>query len=201
LLWFSGVMALGQFSPGPDFVLVTRTALAGGARAGVWTAAGIATGLTLHATVAVGGTAALFQAGGWLAATMRWAAVVYLAWLGMELLRGALRPRPAGASGAQAAECTARRCWHRGLWCNLLNPKVALFLAAAAAPFLGAGRSPAWAVAVWAVIVGQGFVLWVAWACLLQVPPVKRLHSRAAAGIDATFGVALLALALRLAFA
>jgi threonine/homoserine/homoserine lactone efflux protein len=81
----------------------------------------------------------------------------------------------------------------------LLNPKVALFLAAAAAPFLGSHPSPAWAGAVWAVIVGQGFALWVAWACVLQLPPVKRLHSRAAAWIDAAFGLALLVLALRLA--
>ncbi len=35
LLAFARVMALGQFSPGPDMILLTRTALKSGAWAGV----------------------------------------------------------------------------------------------------------------------------------------------------------------------
>ncbi len=50
LLAFAGVMALGQFSPGPDMILLTRTALRSGARAGVEMALGIACGLAVHAT-------------------------------------------------------------------------------------------------------------------------------------------------------
>lgn len=200
LLWFAGVMALGQFSPGPDFLLVTRSSLAGGARAGAWTAAGIASGLMVHATLAVAGTAALFRAGGLLAEVLRWLAALYLAWLAVDLLRGALRRKPGEAVAGAGWGRGARACWYRGLWCNLLNPKVALFLAAAAAPFLGDQGSAGRAFAVWAVIVGQGFALWVAWACLLQVPPVKRLHARAASWIDGAFGLALLLLALRLAW-
>lgn len=199
LLLFAGVVALGQFSPGPDFVLVTRTALAGGARAGSWTAAGIASGLMVHATVAVAGTAAMFRAGGRLAESMRWLAAAYLAWLGVDLLRSALR-RGVGASDvSQGRAPSSMVCWRRGLLCNLLNPKVALFLAAAVAPFLGEGPAVWRAVALWGVIVGQGLVLWVAWACLLQAPPVKRVHARATHWIDAAFGLALLGLAARLA--
>ena len=56
---FGGVMALGQFSPGPDMLLLTRTALAQGGRAGAWTAAGIACGLLVHAAVAMSGASLL----------------------------------------------------------------------------------------------------------------------------------------------
>jgi threonine/homoserine/homoserine lactone efflux protein len=52
-LWtFAGVMALGQFSLGPDMILLTRTALKSGARTGVKMACGIACGLSVHATLA-----------------------------------------------------------------------------------------------------------------------------------------------------
>ena len=61
LLAFSGVMALGQFSPGPDMVLLTRTSLKSGVRAGVEMALGIACGLTVHATLAVAGLALAFD--------------------------------------------------------------------------------------------------------------------------------------------
>jgi len=40
--------------------------------------------------------------------------------------------------------------------------------------------------------------LWILWAWLLQAPPVKRLHARAARWIDALFGLGLLGLAARL---
>jgi threonine efflux protein len=196
---FAGVLAVGQFSPGPDLLLVTRTSLTGGGRAGSWTALGIATGLAVHAAIAVGGTAAMFRAGGWLGETMRWVAAAYLAWLGCLLLRGAWRGPVSGAAIAGAAAgLTNAVCYRRGLLTNLLNPKVALFLAAAGAPFLAGARPWWWPASIWAIIVGEGLVLWLAWAWLLQAPPVSRLHARAARWIDAGFGLALLGLALRL---
>ena len=45
---FVMIMALGQFSPGPDMVLLTRTALSRGCAAGWAVAGGVATGLLLH---------------------------------------------------------------------------------------------------------------------------------------------------------
>ena len=47
---FAGLLALGQFSPGPDMVLLTQTSLSHGRTAGWWTTAGITTGLAFHAT-------------------------------------------------------------------------------------------------------------------------------------------------------
>ncbi len=48
-----GVLALGQSSPGPDLLLVTRTAVARGRAAGWWTALGISTGLCVYAALAM----------------------------------------------------------------------------------------------------------------------------------------------------
>ena len=81
LLAFAGVMALGQFSPGPDMLLLTRTSLAQGRTAGWWTTAGITTGLCVHAALAIFFTRWLVGQGGWIAAALRWVAAAYLAWL------------------------------------------------------------------------------------------------------------------------
>lgn len=199
LLVFVGVVVLGQFSPGPDMILLTRTSLAGGAKAGMWTAAGIACGLMVHATLAIGGTAALLARGGWLGECVRWLAVCYLGYLGWGLLRAAYAGKSAlGGSFGQSLDRLA--AFRRGFFCNLLNPKVALFLAATSAPFLAGERAPWWPVAIWLAVVGEGLLGWTLWAWLLQWRPARRLYQQAARWIDGSFGVLLWLLALRLMF-
>lgn len=194
LLAFAGVMALGQFSPGPDMILLTRTALKSGARAGVEMALGIACGLAVHATLAVAGLALLFKRMPILWEAMRWLAAAYLLWLAYGLFREWRSGTPVAVDGNAAG----RRPWLRGLFCNLLNPKVAIFLAAVSAPFLSGERPGWWAFAIWGIVVGQGCVLWSLWAWLLQWNPLKRRYEQAARWIDGAFGVALVALAVRL---
>lgn len=195
---FAGVMALGQFSPGPDMVLLTRTSLAHGGRAGTWTAIGIACGLSLHAAVAMGGVSVFLTGESPVARVLRLAAALYLAWLAWQLLRAACRGGDADAAGASAPGGGGdAACWRRGLWCNLLNPKAALFFAAIALPFLTPERPRWWPWALGGVIVVQGFTLWIAWAWALQWTPLKRLYQKSARFLDAAFGVALLTLAVR----
>ncbi len=91
-LVFVGVIALGQFSPGPDMLLLTRTALASGRKSGCWTAIGIACGLAFHASIAVTGVATLLEKGGWAWTTLKWVAAAYLVWLAIQLIRSLSRP-------------------------------------------------------------------------------------------------------------
>lgn len=194
LLAFAGVMALGQFSPGPDMVLLTRTALAEGARHGVRMALGIGTGLGLHATIAIGGAAVLLQREAWLRETMRWLAVAYLLWLASRLIGPVFR-KTKPAPEAEVARSGARSAYLRGLLCNLLNPKVVVFLAAVTAPFLAGERPEWWAPAMWAIVVGQGWALWSLWAVLLQWRPLREGYRRAGRTLDGLFGAALAVLA------
>ncbi len=194
LLAFAGVMALGQFSPGPDMILLTRTALKSGARTGVEMALGIACGLAVHATVAVAGLALAFERLPVLWEAMRWLAAGYLLWLACSLFR----EWHSGAKVDSVRHASGRRPFVRGLFCNLLNPKAAVFLTAVCAPFLRGARPEWWAFAIWGVVVGQGCVLWSLWAWLLQWNPLKLRYERAARWIDGAFGIALVALAVRL---
>ena len=194
LLAFAGVMALGQFSPGPDMILLTRTALKSGARAGVEMALGIACGLAVHATLAVAGLALVCERVPVLWDFMRWLAAGYLLWLAWSLFR----EWHSGAKVASDGRATAKRPFMRGLLCNLLNPKAAVFLAAVSAPFLRGERPDWWAFAIWGIVVGQGCVLWSLWAWLLQWNPLRSRYERAARWIDGAFGMVLVALAVRL---
>lgn len=189
-------MALGQFSPGPDMILLTRTSLAEGARAGAQMALGIATGLTVHAGIAVAGLAVAYQQSPALRHAVSWAAAAYLLWLAGCLLRAAARPAPAESPVAERGPADARHPYLRGLICNLLNPKAVVFLAATCAPFLSGSHPPWWPFAIAAVVIVQGGTLWALWARLLQWGPLRTRYQRSARWIDGAFGIALAALAV-----
>ena len=90
LLAFLGVSAVVICTPGPDTALTIRNALAGGRRAGVATAAGVATGQAVW-TVATGvGIAELIQASEPAFLVMRAAGAAYLILLGLQSLVKAL---------------------------------------------------------------------------------------------------------------
>ena len=198
LMAFAGVMVLGQFSPGPDMILLTRTALESGTRTGVKMALGIACGLTVHATLAVGGLALAFERMPVLRELLRWLAAAYLLWLAYRMLQEIFVAWHSGAQRKSTEITSARSPFLRGLFCNLLNPKAAIFLAAVCAPFLRGDRPEWWPFAIWGIVVAQAAVLWSLWACILQWPPLRSRYQKAARWIDAAFAIALTALAIRL---
>jgi threonine efflux protein len=195
LLAFAGVMALGQFSPGPDMILLTRTALKLGARAGAEMAFGISCGLTFHSVIAVAGVALALERSPGLRLALHWLAAVYLIWLAISIGREIFRVRE--VREPVTAE-TSQRPFVRGLLCNLLNPKAAIFLAAVSAPFLRGGRPDWWPLAICGIVVVQGCVLWSLWAVLLQWIPLRTAYERSVKWIDGAFALVLVALALRL---
>ena len=193
LLTFAGVLAVGQFSPGPDMVLLTQTSLRHGRSAGWWTAAGITTGLTLHATLALFAWKTL----AWMLPAVRpfflWLAAAYLLWLAWQIWRdrhAIARDAPATGEGG--------RWFRRGLLCNLLNPKVLVFFAALVAPFLVGDRPVWWSAALWGIIVLEGLLLWGLWVAVLQHQTVRDIHRRAAPVINGGFALALALLAILL---
>ncbi|MGC4014208.1 MAG: LysE family transporter [Luteolibacter sp.] len=198
LLAFAGIMALGQFSPGPDMLLLTRTSLAEGGRAGVATALGIATGLSIYGGLSVGGMAVVLDKAPALRQAMMWVAAAYLLWLGYKLVRACFETFSRKGETVQGALAIRGNPYVRGLLCNLLNPKVMVFLAAVVAPFLRGDHPDWWPKALWGVIAIQGGTLWALWALLLQWRPLRDGYKKAQPVIDGLFGIGLVALAVKL---
>lgn len=195
LLAFAGVMILGQFSPGPDMLLLTRTALKLGARAGVEMALGIACGLAIHAALSVAGLAAVFEQSPTLWQGLRWLAGGYLLWLAFRIGVKTFKIKLPG-SEAEPEAATGSRPFFRGLFCNLFNPKAAIFLTAVIVPFLRGDRPVWWPHAIFGVVVGQAFLLWALWAWMLQWAPFQRIYRQAECWIDGVFAVILGILAI-----
>jgi threonine/homoserine/homoserine lactone efflux protein len=132
------VCALGAATPGPSLAVVVAHALGGSRRRGVACAWAHALGVGTYALATLAGLAALLRAHPRLFTAITALGALYLAWLGV----GLLRTSAARASMAPTGETAAIGPVRDGLTMALLNPKTALFFAAVFSQFVG--PEPGW---------------------------------------------------------
>ena len=186
--------------PGPDQALITRNALIGGRSGGMLTTLGGVLGLTVHAGAAAVGLSALLVASAQAFAVVKIAGACYLAWLGVHLLREALRSRRLSAADESVEIAPGRAAYLRqGFLSNALNPKVALFFVTFLPQFLTTDSTPrARALLLSAVFAG----LYVAWFAV-YVAGVERFgrwlrRPRVQTRIEQVTGTVLITAAARL---
>lgn len=137
VLAFAGIAALVTVTPGSDTMLVIRSALVRGRRAGLLTVLGVCAGVFVHATASALGLSAVLVRSAGAFDLVKTAGAVYLVFLGVQSIRTALR---GGSPAAPPAELLdARRAFVEGLLNNVLNPKVAVFYLAFLPQFMTAG--------------------------------------------------------------
>jgi len=84
---FLAISVLLILIPGPDTAVVTKNALVGGRRAGVFAAVGVTMGLTVWTIAAALGIAALLQASAVAFFALKIVGAIYLIWIGIQMLR------------------------------------------------------------------------------------------------------------------
>ena len=144
-------------SPGPDTIVILRHALTGGRGTGLAAVSGVQLGLLVHTALAVVGISLLVASSPVLFQGLTVIGAVYLAWLGIQSLRGVggleveTGPAPAGA---------ARACREAAL-CNILNPKVILWFLALLPNFVNpeSGDVTAQLIALSALLIALN-ILW-----------------------------------------
>lgn len=200
LLAFAGVVLLAAMTPGPDFVIVTRNSAAGGRRAGLGTALGIAVGVFGWAIAAALGIAALLAASAVAFTVVKVVGAAYLLYLAFKALRSAVRSGDQPVAGtSNGREITLPAAFRQGLLTNLLNPKAGMFFVALMPQFLAAdpGAGPALMLSTLAVLVVG------VWFCVLAtlVGALRPFFAseRVRRTLDAMTGALLIALGLRLA--
>jgi threonine/homoserine/homoserine lactone efflux protein len=127
IVTFLSVYSLAIISPGPNFILVTNTALNNSRRTGLLTALGVATGSGLFALAGLAGLLLLVNSLPYFALVMRFIGGGYLAWLGFDMLRGCRRSLPMKTVVQAASGCLPLAAYRTGLLTNLTNPKAWAF--------------------------------------------------------------------------
>jgi len=198
-LALGGVVLLAAMSPGPDFVIVLRSAAVSGRRAGMACAAGIAAGVFGWAAVTAFGAAGLLAASAVAFTVVKLVGAAYLVLLGVRALLAARRGdyEPPDTSGAATRGAAA--AFRQGLLTNLLNPKVAVFFIALLPQFLPTSASPLDHVLLAAVAAAASLVWFTVLANVVSAMRRFLVTGRARRAIDAVMGTLLVGLGLRIA--
>ena len=139
---FLGVFTFAIVSPGPNFILVTNTALNRSRAEGLLTATGVATGSGIFAFAGLVGLLPLVHALPHFAEIMRFVGGGYLAWIGLDMLRTCRREIVPKTTDLEVG-ASAMVAYRTGMLTNLTNPK-------------------AWAfyLSLFTLVMGPAFPLW-----------------------------------------
>lgn len=191
--------------PGASTAVVLRNSIAGGTRAGVETAIGINAGSFCYGLLSAFGVALALRHWPGLWVAMRTGGMLYLAWLGVQSLRRAARPRgrPAAVQSSVAGSRTAPGILQNireGFITNVLNPAIATFYFVVVPQFVPRGARIASSVLILTIVHVTIAASWhVVWAAAGGTLARTLSGGRPRQLLDWLAGIALLALAAKLA--
>lgn len=154
-------ITLLTLTPGLDTTLIIRTATIEGKIKAFQAALGINLGCIVWGIIVACGLGALLMTSDLAFNALKWMGAAYLTWLGFNLI---LKPR---TQLAGLNESAATQNWFmKGLWGNLLNPKVGIFYISFLPQFIPHTASPVvWTMGLVLIHVLIGFI----WSIFLIV--------------------------------
>jgi RhtB (resistance to homoserine/threonine) family protein len=195
LLPFLAISILLIVIPGPDTAMVTKNAVAGGRRSGVYAAFGVSVGLTIWTAAAALGIAALLRASQIGFDILKFAGAIYLTWVGIQMLRsrGVVAGVAVGRSGS------GKKAFRQGLLSDLGNPKIAVFFTSLLPQFVQGTGSAFTPLLFLGVLFAVLTLLWLAVYALavghasgwLRRPGVRKTLDRVTGVVLIGFGVRL----------
>lgn len=197
LLLFSAVAFIAIATPGPTVLLALANGSRHGPRLALFGMAGaVCSDFVLVGAVALGLGALLAASEFWFS-VLKWAGAIYLAWLGVMLLRS--RGTLAGVEPGNGAAASGRALFLKCFWVAVTNPKGYLFCSALLPQFIDPAAPQAMQYAViGTVFAAIDFAVMAAYA-LAGARAMQWLKARGALWLDRACGGALLAMAGSLA--
>ncbi|GAA4597165.1 threonine/homoserine/homoserine lactone efflux protein [Actinoplanes octamycinicus] len=202
VLSFALLGALLTITPGLDTALVLRSAVTMGRGPAFATALGVGAGALIWGAAAAVGVSALLTASTVAYTVLRVAGAAYMIFLGVRMIRAAVRPGPVEAADTAPAAPTWWSTFGRGLLTNLLNPKVGAFYVAVLPQFLPPDSSPLGVGLLLALVHDLEGLVWFA-LIIFGAQAARGVLARRAVrrSVDAGTGAVLLGFGLRLGLA
>ncbi|MGE5701150.1 MAG: LysE family translocator [Clostridia bacterium] len=140
ILYFLTVSMILTLLPGPDIIFVILQSISNGKKAGIATALGLCSGITVHTLAAALGISAVLAQSGTAFQLIKYAGALYLLYLAWQ----AFREGRSTLAAQSVPTLTLPALYKRGILMNVLNPKVSLFFLAFLPQFVspGSGNAP-----------------------------------------------------------
>ena len=200
--WLPFLLAISvlTMSPGVDTLLVLRNSAVAGWRVGFVCSLGICLGLFAHATISALGLSVILLGSATLFTAFKMAGALYLAYLGIQALRSAWRPKGLTLHVPEGRQVTAGSAFRQGILSNVLNPKTIVFYMAFLPQFIDPAHS---AVAQSLFMAALHFIIAMVWQTFLAVmvhrARVWLARPKVAQVLDGITGVLLVGFGVKLA--
>lgn len=197
LIYFIAASVALTLLPGPDILFVLTQSISQGKKAGIATASGLCTGVLVHTMAAALGISAFIYKSALAFEIVKYAGAAYLLYLAWQ----AFREHGELVSSAPVRETEFFALYRRGIFMNVLNPKVALFFLAFLPQFvnIGSGNVPMQIIFLGIVFMIQAWLIFSAISMfagtigdkIVQKPGIGKYINWGKAGIFTFIGVKL----------
>lgn len=192
------VHLLAVMSPGPDFVMISRSSLVYSRRTGIWSAAGLGLGILVHVTYCLVGIALVVARSPLLFSLLKFAGAGYLVFIGLKSLRARAAAVPLTGDGNRG-HLSVLAAVRLGFLTNVLNPKATLFFFALFTQVINPG-TPRWVQGLYGAEMSLMTFAWFALvATALSHPAVKARFVALQPRLERVFGVVLVGLGVKVA--
>jgi RhtB (resistance to homoserine/threonine) family protein len=199
ILTIATIHFLALISPGPDFIIVTRNSLVYSKRAGIYTALGLALGMSVHIAYSLIGLGLIIAQSIVLFSVIKFLGAGYLIYIGYKALTAHQQIENSEVRATE--ELDARRAFRMGLLTNITNPKVTLFFLSIFTLVI----SPATPLLIKLIMGGEMLLATFLWFSLVALLVSHRAVKQRVRGIqhyaEKVMGALLIALGIKLAFA
>jgi threonine efflux protein len=185
------VHVAAMITPGPNVLVVTRTAATTARRLALLTALGVTAGAVIWSVGAAVGLQAIFENVPIAPRLVQLAGGAYIVWIGIRLWLSTFRSN-ADSRVKEAAPNTATSAFRLGLLTNLSNPKSLVFYGSVFATLLGPNPSTTLRIAAVSLLIADAFVWHMGLATVFSTPPVRSGYLLIQTAVDRIAGAILL---------
>lgn len=188
---------LAVMSPGPDFVLITRSSLGGSRLAGIFASIGLSTGILVHVAYCLTGITVILSQSPQIMHAIKIAGGIYLIWIGVQAIRSTTGPSNQPTE-VKKTTLNLSSAFRQGFLTNVLNPKATLFIFSLFTQVVDPG-TPLSVQALLGLELAVLTMLWFSFVAVLfshsavrkTISSIQRYVDRALGAVLVTWGLAL----------
>lgn len=198
LLTICGLHFIAQLSPGPDVLLIARSAASTNRSNTLKIIAGISAGIVVWVVLTLAGFTVLIDQFPWIQQVLMIVGGAFLARMGWAMLKGGLQAfkQHHEASDDQIMMNEAKNYFTLGLLTNLSNPKTLIYFSSVFSLALSSSASDYLKSQLAVIIPLQTFLTFALLMLLISQPKIKVLYQRAGNYIDLISGILFLIFAI-----
>ena len=189
---------VAQLSPGPDILLIAKSAASTTRQNALKVIAGISAGIVVWVILTLAGFTVLIDQFPWIQQVLMVLGGMFLAKMGWAMLKGGVHSfkNRHQTDDDTNGQVQAKNYFMLGLWTNLSNPKTLIYFSSVFSLALSSSASDYLKAQLAVIIPLQTFITFTLLMLLISQPKIKILYQRSGSYIDMISGGLFLLFAL-----